>query len=531
MRQPSPARARTLHGILDDPAPPHAPALVCGRHAWDFGELRERVEALARGIAARTAPGDRVAVLAHNRAEYVLAYYAVPRAGRVLVPLNPRLHPAEWAEQLARAGARLLLAEGGLAERLPPAESRHSVPRVLFDGPDWDTLLSAPPPPGGFPPDDPDRPAWLLFTSGSTGRPKGVRLTHRSLLAAVRSTRYGRPVDRDAVFLTPFPLCHVAGYQVLMHHQAGRPAVVMRRFEPDGLLDLADRHRVTSLSLAPTMIDALLDHLAAAPPERTAALRATVRTIGYGSSPISPRLLRRCVETLDCDLNQGYGSTELSGNAVFLGPAEHRAAAADPGAAAGEGRGGLLGAAGRPAPGVELRIVDPWDEAGLTDRPPGAVGELAVRAEQLCDGYWDDPSATAAAFRSGWFRTGDLARIDEAGYLHLTDRKKDVIVTGGENVSAREVEAVLLEHPAVDRAAVVGVPDPRWGERVCAVLVPVPAPGVPSPDPDELTALCRGRLAGFKVPRRVVLADALPLTGTGKVAKGVLRERLAAAGD
>jgi acyl-CoA synthetase (AMP-forming)/AMP-acid ligase II len=509
--------AGVLHRIPGRP-PRSAPALICGQEAWDFGELTDRVEALARGVAARTGPGDRVAVLAHNRAEYVLAYYAVPRAGRVLVPLNPRLHPAEWADQLDRSGARLLLAEGELAERLGGS----TADTVLFDSDGWDGLPAAPPSAGRIPPDDPDRPAWLLFTSGSTGRPKGVRLTHRSLLAAVRSTRYGRPVDGDAVFLTPFPLCHVAGYQVMMHHQAGRPAVVMRRFDPDELLKLVDRHRVTGLSLAPTMIDALLDHLAALPPERTTALRERVRSIGYGASPISPRLLRRCADVLGCDLNQGYGSTELSGNAVFLGPAEHRAAA--------DGRADLLTAAGRPAPGVELRIVDPWDEDRLTDQPTGSEGELAIRAEQLADGYWQDPEATAAAFRGGWFRTGDLARIDREGYLHITDRKKDVIVSGGENVSAREVEAVLLEHPAVARAAVVGIPDTRWGERVCAVVVPASGPAGDAPDPGELAELCRGRLAGFKVPRRFLVCDELPVTGTGKVAKGVLRDVLASAG-
>jgi acyl-CoA synthetase (AMP-forming)/AMP-acid ligase II len=519
-----------VHDILARAAgaAPEAPALYCGDASWTFADLDADAAALAAAVAARTEAGDRVAILSHSRGEYVTAYYGVPRAGRVLVPLNPRLHPAEWADQLARSGARLLLAEPDLlaaarahggTEAHPPLRGAAPPATVCFDDPSWRALLDEGrglPAPAG--PAAGTEPAWLLFTSGSTGRPKGVRLTHRSLTAAVRTSLASRPVAGDAVFLTPFPLCHVAGYNVLTHHHRARPVVLLPRWDPAALVALTRRHGVTGLSLAPTMIDALLDHLDAAGPKVTARVRSGVRAIGYGSSPIGADLLRRVQDVLGCELNQGYGMTELSGNAFFLGPDDHRAAAA--------GRPHLLAAAGRPGPGVELRIVDDaW-----ADVPAGTVGEVAVRAEQSADGYWDDPEATAAAWRDGWFRTGDLGRVDDEGYLYLVDRKKDVIVSGGENVSAREVEAVLRADPAVREVAVIGLPDPRWGERVCAVVVP----GLPLDEAElteRLVARARGALAGFKVPRRVFVTDELPVTGTGKVSKGALRERYSAAAE
>lgn len=493
-----------LHEILRTAASAAADevALVCPGDdvQLTFGQLDAQCEALAAAVADRVSPGGRVAIVAHNRAEYVVACYAVPRAGRVLVPLNPRLHPNEMAEQLNRSGTELVLAEQDLAAGLEGCWER---PVVTFDK--WDALLAegraaqAP----ALPTDD-RALAWLLFTSGSTGRPKGVRLTHRSLTAGMRTTLARRPVHSDTVFLTPFPLCHVAGaYQVPMHHMRTRPVVLVRKYEPAELPSLVERYGVTSMSLAPTMIDALLTQ------DGVERLRGKLRSIGYGASPITPELLRRTADVLGCDLGQGFGSTELSGNAVFLTPDEHRPE--------------LLGAAGRPGPGVGLRIID----EAWADMPIGEVGEIAISAEQVCDGYWEDAKATDEAFRDGWFRTGDLGRLDADGYLYVADRKKDIVISGGENVSAREVEAVLRTHPGVRDVAIIGLPDPRWGERVCAVVVAADD----RPTDDELVALCRAHLAGFKIPRVIHFVDELPTTGTGKVSKPALRERFGRSAD
>ncbi|MES9539035.1 AMP-binding protein [Actinomadura sp. NPDC000600] len=497
-----------LYDVLEAAAAeaPDAPALSVDGTTWTFRELQARTDALSAHLSARCSSGARVALLAHNRPEYVAAYYGVPCEGRILVPLNQRLHPREWADQIVRCGAELVIGEpellerlareGGLPDRHPPLTDIADLP---WDGPAAIEEGER----------DPAEVAWLMFTSGTTGRPKGVRLTHRSLLAAITVTASGRPVLPGDVFCTPFPLCHVAGYQVILHHVFRRHAVVLRRFVPPALVDAARRHGVTNLSLAPTMLEDLLAHLNE-DPAALEALRATLRVIAYGSAPMPVPLLRRAVEVLGCDLNQGYGMTELSGNATFLSPADHRAAI--------ETRPELAASAGRPGDGAEIAVIG---EDG-TPLPPGELGEVVVRGAQVADGYWDDPDATAEAFAGGWFRTGDAGRIDGDGYLHLTDRLKDVIITGGENVSSREVEDVLRTVPGVREVAVVGLPDPRWGQTVCAVIVPG---GVP-PDPEELIAACRARLAGFKTPRRIEFTTALPRTSTGKIRKAALRTRL-----
>lgn len=487
-----------LHEVVDEAAAraPDDLALVTDAGAWTFAALAARVEQLAGGIAAATEPGDRVAILADNRAEYVHLYYAVPRAGRLLVPLNQRLHPDEWLATLRRSRARVLIAESALLERLDRDAARDAGVRVLVDL-DREGFALFEAMTVGVPPGRPEDVAWLIGTSGTTGTPKLAMLTHASLLAAVDATLGARPVLDADVFCTPFPLCHVAGYNVLALHRRARPVVLMSRFDPGRLAGLVAEHGVTLLSLAPTMIAMLLDD---ARVEDDVMRR--VRAIGYGASAMPAPVLRAAVERWDCDLSQGYGMTELSGNAAFLGPDEHRRAAA------GDDR--LLRAAGYPAPGVELALAP-------------RTGEILVRAPQVMLGYWQDADATAAALADGWLHTGDVGRVDDDGLLTVVDRLKDVIVSGGENVASREVEAVLHTHPGVADVAVIGLPDPRWGERVAAVVVRRGDTGVTEA---ELVALARDHLAGFKVPRVVTFVAELPRNAAGKVLKQRLRDEI-----
>jgi acyl-CoA synthetase (AMP-forming)/AMP-acid ligase II len=475
-----------LIDVLTDAATyaPDTAAVITETEHVTFAELVERVRRRGAQLAARTALGDRVAVLAENRAEYVELYYAAPLAGRVLVPLNHRLHQDEWRATLARAGVRLVYGEPGLLDRLDT-----SVPTI-----DLDTRDAVAPRAADWTPPrrTDDDIAWLIGTSGTTGDPKLAMLTDASLIAAVDATLTARQVGPDDILATPFPLCHVAGYNVMVLHRRARPIALQRTFDPGGLADFVHAHGVTMLSLAPTMIAALLDD-----PDIADADLATVRTLGYGASPIPGPVLRRVVERWDWDCSQGFGMTELSGNAIFLGPAEHREAA--------RGDGRLLVAAGRAAPGVEARL--------------GGRDELLIRSAQVMRGYWDDPDATAAAVDAdGWLHTGDVARIDDDGIVTIVDRTKDIIVSGGENIASREVEEVLHAHPAVRDVAVIGLPDPRWGEVVTAVVVTRT-----KVDGRELIAHCRAHLAGFKSPKHVEFVDELPRNGSGKILKHELR--------
>lgn len=495
-----------LHEVLADAArrAPDEIALVTDVGVQTFAGLRARVDAVAAGVSAITDLGDRVAILAENRPEYVECYYAVPQAGRLLVPLNQRLHPDEWTGSLQRSGARVLIGEADLLDRLDVEGARAAGVETIVG---LDRIvdfayadLGAGSSTVGLPDTRDDDVAWLIGTSGTTGTPKLAMLTHASLLAAVDATLTARPVRADDVFCTPFPLCHVAGYNVLGLHRMARPVVLMHRFDAARLVELITEHGVTLLSLAPTMIAMVLDD-----PRTDDRVLASVRSIGYGASAIPAPVLRAAVDRWNCDLSQGYGMTELSGNAVFLGPDDHRRAAA------GDQR--LLGGAGYAAPGIEVRL-DPVND------------EILVRAPQVMAGYWNDPDASAVALAGGWLHTGDVGRLDDDGLLTVVDRTKDVIVTGGENVASREVEAVLHTHAGVADVAVIGLPDARWGERIAAVVVRRPNDAVTA---EDLVALARAHLAGFKTPRTVEFVDALPRNAAGKVLKQQLRDELGAA--
>jgi acyl-CoA synthetase (AMP-forming)/AMP-acid ligase II len=511
-----------LHEIVELAAAdrPADTALVTDGRRLSFEDLDRRVRAVSQLVARRCAPGDRVVLVADNHLDVVSAMYAVPRAGAVLTFANTRHTPAEIDSLIDAVTPALVVASPPQLDRLGAhLDRRRGTLQVLSIGgahpgaADDLTALAddavasvAGPPPAGPPPvaiAEADC-AWLIHTSGTTGRPKGVMLTHASLAAGVLNSAIARPLAADDVYLFPFPLFHVAAYNVLHAHLRRRPVVLVPRFDAAAVLDLVAAEGVTCCSLAPTMVAMLLDH-----PDRTTSSLSGLRQISYGASAMPLDLLRRVLDELPhCGLAQGYGMTELSGNAVFLTPDDHRRAATD--------EPGLLAAAGRPGPLVGLRIVDEQDH----DVDDGAPGEILVRGDQVCAGYWDDPEATASARLGPWLRTGDVGRLVD-GVLYVVDRKKDLIITGGENVSSREVEDLVGQHPGVGHVAVVGVPDERWGETICAVVVP--AAGGPELDVDELVRWTDGRIAGFKRPRRVVVVDELPLNASGKVDKGLVR--------
>lgn len=480
-----------LHHLVSDAAAavPDRPAIIAeDGTVTTFAQFDRSIAAVAGWIASRTTRGDRVAVIADNGPDYATLYYAVPRAGRVLVLINQRLSADEHVAQLATAAPTLVLGDSRYLEPLSRPDA------ISFDSEQW-TAATQSTPGSAVDESDTDDPAWLLFTSGSTGTPKGVVHSHRSITAAVRGSIAGRSVRPGGVYLLPFPMCHIAGYNMLVHHGAQSTVLPVAAFRPDAFAATVNRYRVTSCSLAPTMLHSLLAHL-----DQTGVGLPSLRNIAYGSSAIPADLLRRALARLDVGFHQGYGMTETGGNVTFLGPEDHRAGAA--------GDTAVLATAGRPHAGVQIRIAP--------------NGEILVRGDQVAVRYWPDTPTTDD---DGWLPTGDVGYLDDEGRLVVSDRLKDIIITGGENVSSREVEDALSSHPDVDQVAVVGVPDPYWGEAISAVIVPTAGA---QPDADALTAHVRERIAAFKRPRHVVFVDALPLTTNGKIAKQVLRERLRA---
>ncbi|MEM7202725.1 MAG: AMP-binding protein [Planctomycetota bacterium] len=478
------------------------PAVFDGGAVATYADVHRRAGALAAAWRAQgLGPGTRIAILDDNRGAFLEAYFAAAAAEVILCPLNTRLADAEVAAVLADAGAALLLVRAEHSDKV----AHLGVRTQALDAPLANPTAAAPP--GRRAADD---VAHLYYTSGTTGAPKGVMLTHRNVcthaLAAIAELGLS-DADTWGHFA---PMFHLAdAWATFAVTWVGGRHVMLPRFDAETALQSIATHRVTTTNLVPTMLGAML--AARSDAHDTSSLRLLLS----GGAPIAPDVVRRVVNAFGCEYVQTYGMTETSPYLTLSSlKAHHRALPlAD--------QINIRAKTGRPFLTVELQVVD---EAGApVPQDAATVGEIRVRGPTVTTGYWRRPDATAAAFDNhGYLRTGDLAVIDAEGYLTIVDRKKDVIITGGENVYSTDVERVLYRHPAVLEAAVFGVPDPTWGEAVqAAVALRSDATATAA----ELTALCREHLAGFKVPRTVHFLDALPRTGSGKLSKRALRER------
>jgi long-chain acyl-CoA synthetase len=470
-----------------------------------YGELACRVGALAGALKQHgLAPGDRVAIAMSNGPEYYEILLGIWSAGLSAVPLNPRLHAHELEYIIGNSGAKLCFASPDLVSSLADAGCDVVVPGSSAYR---DMLGTAPIMPAERAPDD---LAWLFYTSGTTGRPKGAMLTHRNVMAFMTSMLAdGGGTVRDHV-LHIAPLSHGSGFLGLCYLIRGRISVIM----PQGGLDRAsmttvlDRFAPMSFFAVPTMVNALMDGI------MPADLVRNIHMIYFGGAPMYVDDLKRAMEFFGTErLWHLYGQGEAPMTITCFPPWLREAQSS----LSYEGR---LASVGIARTGVAVRVLDD----SSADCPPGQIGEVAVQGDVVMSGYWDDVGATAAAFRNGWLLTGDLGAMDEAGFLTLHDRSKDMIISGGSNIYPREIEEVLLTYPGVRECAVVGIRDSKWGEVPVAFVV---ASG--NPDAAALDAHCLAHLARFKRPRAYRLVAELPKNGTGKVVKTALR-RIAEAG-
>ncbi|HWS75308.1 MAG TPA: AMP-binding protein, partial [Quisquiliibacterium sp.] len=428
---------------------PASSRIHCEDRSIGYPELRDRCALLGAALAQSGRRGDRIALLSQNRIEYLECYYGVPAAGMLLTLLNVRLSERELAYILGDAEPVMLIAEPQyleLARALCAATPSIERLVVLGDATGgaiaYEALLEsgrgAPPPPR---PGE-DEPAWLLYTSGTTGHPKGVPLTHRNLIAGVLNTMCVFEQREHEVALFMFPAFHIAGYVLGSYLLRGYPLVLMRGFEAGAYFDAVERHGVTTHAIAPTMLAMLLEH-----PRAATANLSSLWQMGYGSSAMPPETMRRAFERWpELGFATTFGMTELSGNVAYYSRADH--------VHAYRHDHGLLAACGREMPLARIRIVDDQGR----DVTQGQAGEILVKGDQVFGGYWRNEQANRESFTDGWFHTGDVGRFDDERRLYLVDRKKDMIISGGENVYSREVEDVLCLHPSVAEVAVVGAP-------------------------------------------------------------------------
>jgi acyl-CoA synthetase (AMP-forming)/AMP-acid ligase II len=507
---------------------PDKEAIVCREHRFTYRQFGVRVYDLAHFLnSTGIRKGDRVAILHENSHEFLEAYFAAAQLGAVLNPLNIRLRPLELAPILTDSGAALLIASGrfrAVVESLIAigtelktviwtgttiAEGAHE--SILYE----EALAaqgSTPPSPTNLSDDD---VAQLYYTSGTTGVPKGVMLSHKNVcthaLAAVAELRLG---DRDN-WLHVAPLFHLAdAWATFAITMVGGKHVVVTDFDAPDVLRTIQTERVSVTNMIPSMLNTLVNT-----PEVVACDFSSLRTMMSGGAPIAPDLVRRVMETFKCDYIQTYGMTEtspylsvsiLKQNLAHLPPEEQFRYKAK---------------TGRPFMGVLLKVVrEDGTEVAPNDRE---VGEIIVKGDIVTRGYWNRPEETRKALRSGWLYTGDLAVLDREGYINIVDRKKDMIITGGENVYSIEVENALYALPYILEAAVVGVPDPKWGEAVKAVVVLRPGHDVTEA---KVIQDCKARIAGYKAPKTVDFISELPKTGSGKISKTALK-KLCSKGD
>jgi acyl-CoA synthetase (AMP-forming)/AMP-acid ligase II len=500
---------------------PDRTAIVFDGKRISYSELSERVNRLANGLAnLGVIAGDRVATMQVNCNEYIEAYFASAKLDAVFVPLNFRAIPDEIEFMVKDSGPKVFICGSRympmmdtLKPNLPSLEHL-----ICLDGANqegwinYDELIIDSLPDEIFPSSNDEDLTMLMFTAGTTGSPKGVMLTHESFSSYILNNVSPAELDVEEKNILTVPLYHIAGVQaVIAAIYGGRTLIIQRQFEPAEWMTLVQTERANRAMMVPTMLKMLMDHEDFEEYDLT-----SLQVITYGAASMPLEVIKMAIRKFpDTYFINAFGQTETAATITMLPPEDHILEGTEEEI---EIKLNRLTSIGKPLPDVDVKIVN--EEGGDVD--VGDTGEIVASGGRLMKGYWNQEAATAQALRGGWLYTGDLGYFDEDGYIYLSGRAKDFIKRGGEMVSPEEVEQILHSHPMIDEAAIIGIPDLSWGERVRAIVVPKPGETI---DEKEVIEYCRSRMSGFKRPESVIIVDELPRNPLGKVLKRVLREQ------
>ena len=498
---------------------PDREAIIFEGNRWSFSDLADRSNRLANALAGMgVGQGDKVGMLQVNCNECIEVYFATAKLGATYVPLNFRARAEElefminFSESSALfLGQRYVKMINSMREQIPGMKSVVSVEGPAEGMLDYESVIAEADPEEVFTDIDDNDTSILMFTAGTTGQPKGVMLTHDNLATYVLNNVSPADPDIEEKNILTVPLYHIAGMQaVLAAVYGGRTLVVQRQFDPSEWMTLVETESVTRAMMVPTMLKQLMEHEEF--PKRNLS---SLQVITYGAAPMPVEVITKAIEVFPgTRFINAFGQTESASTITMLTPEDH-VIEGTPGERAIKLK--RLGSIGRALGDTEVKI---FDEGG-SEQAVDEVGEIVARGPRVMKGYWKAEEATNSTIRNGWLYTGDIGYMDEAGYIFLSGRAKDIIIRAGENISPEQVEATLHSHPAIDEAAVIGVPDPQWGETVRAIVAL--KAGAQASEADIIEH-CRGQLASFKKPESVIFVDSLPRNPLGKVLKRVLRE-------
>jgi fatty-acyl-CoA synthase len=502
---------------------PQKQAIVCGERRWTYQEFCNRINRLSHGLNDfGVRKDDKVAILHPNCHTFLEAYYAIPQVGAISVPINYRLSPREIAFILKDSDSKILIADSMFKDQVDPIRKEiRGINRILWTGglQEFDDsmdlkyekvlqqsdlgVLPVPPIHG-------EDIAQIYYTSGTTGRPKGVMLSHKNVTTHALGTIAEIHITDADVWMHVAPLFHLAdAWATWAVTWVGGTHVLVREFDPKVVLETIEREKATLTNLIPTMLNLMVNH-----PEVGRFDYSSLRVLLSGGAPIAPEVVRKIVETFECDYIQTYGMTETSPYLTLSILKEHLRKLSD------EDQLRFKSKTGREFIGIELKVVD--EQGKEIRKDEREVGEIIVKGDIVTKGYWKLPEETKKSIKEGWLYTGDMAVIDGEGYVTIVDRKKDMILTGGENVYSTEVENVLYMHPAILECAVIGIPDQKWGEAVKGFVV---LKSGQEATEQEIIQFCKERIAHYKAPKSIDFIGALPRTGSGKIHKKDLRDR------